>query len=141
MRNKRLYPVAWAGLAWACKERAGWQCEHCQVAQGETRISRRGHPYIIYLQAAHKYHSERSQADAELLCLCVSCHARYDYQHDQRIAAIRLHTLKHRRLITPRRIARARARVSGGCLPRFDILPLVRACAAFPRASLRYAHV
>lgn len=108
MRNKKLYPPNWAEIARACKDRAGWKCEHCQIAQGETRISRRGRPYKIWLQAAHEKHIERAQEDAGLLCLCISCHARYDYLHDQRIKDIRLHSLKHKKLITPRRVAQAR---------------------------------
>ena len=28
-RRKRRYPKNWKQLAFACKERAGWQCEEC----------------------------------------------------------------------------------------------------------------
>lgn len=112
MRNKHLYPPNWAEIARACKDRAGWKCEHCRIAQGATRISRRGRPYKIALQAAHERHIDRGRDDARLLCLCISCHARYDYRHDQRIKDLRLHSLKHRMLITPLRLAQAREKAS-----------------------------
>lgn len=32
--NKALYPADWPAIARACKERAGWRCEHCGVAHG-----------------------------------------------------------------------------------------------------------
>jgi hypothetical protein len=111
MRNKHLYPLNWAELAQACKTRAGWQCEHCHARPGDPRISRRGRPYGVVLQAAHANHLDRGKDDADLLCLCFSCHARYDFLHDQRIKDIRLHSLKHRKLLTPRRVAQAREKV------------------------------
>lgn len=103
MRNPQLYPPEWPMLATACKERAGWRCEHCRIKHRAWRRSKRtGRRYRVYLQAAHKNHLDRNKSNAELLCLCFTCHARYDYQHDQRLAAIRLHCLKHRRLLQRR---------------------------------------
>lgn len=100
MRNKKDYPRNWQRIATACKERAGWRCEHCRVKHRAWRTSKRtGRRYRVYLQAAHKNHLERTSDQAELLCLCFTCHARYDYQHDQRLQAIRLECLKHRRLL------------------------------------------
>jgi hypothetical protein len=100
MRNAYLYPPDWQALATACKERAGWRCEHCHIRHRAWRRSKRtGRRYRVYLQAAHKNHLDRAKSNAELLCLCFSCHARYDYQHDQRLADIRLHSLKHRHLL------------------------------------------
>lgn len=96
--NRRLYPCNWRALAEACKARAGWRCEHCGVAQYEIVTSRKGKPYIIYLAACHKYH-DRQNATPELLCLCVTCHARLDYEHKQKEARIRLEILKHLRLL------------------------------------------
>lgn len=99
MINRPAYPENWEALALACKERAGWQCEHCGARQFDLVTSKRGTPYIIYLHAAHKYH-DRSNPDPELLCLCISCHARLDYQHQQQRAQIRIERLKHlKRLI------------------------------------------
>lgn len=100
MRNRKKYPANWTEIATACKQRAGWKCEHCRVKHRAWRKSKRtGRRYRVYLQAAHKNHLERANDQAELLCLCFTCHARYDYQHDQRIQALRLECLKHRRLL------------------------------------------
>lgn len=103
MRNRKAYPANWLEIALACKEKAGWRCEHCRVKHRAWRISQRtGRRYRVYLQAAHKNHLDRGKSDAELLCLCFTCHARYDYAHDCRLAQIRLHCLKHRKLLTKR---------------------------------------
>jgi hypothetical protein len=100
MRNRKKYPANWQEIATACKARAGWRCEHCTIAHGDWRTSRRtGRPYRVWLQAAHKNHLERLREDAGLLCLCFACHARYDYRHDQRLREVRLECLKHRRLL------------------------------------------
>lgn len=92
------YPVNWPDLALACKERAGWRCEECLVKQHSIRVSRRGTPYFIYLHAAHINDDPENPAP-ELRCLCISCHARYDYQRKERAAALRLEILKHLKLL------------------------------------------
>ncbi len=79
--RRRYYPKNWKQLADACREQAGKQCEHCQVEQGTERISRRtNRTYTVYLHAAHKNH-DIDNPSPELLCLCPSCHGRYDYKH------------------------------------------------------------
>lgn len=98
MTNREAYPDTWEALALACKERAGWECEHCGVRQYQLMTSRKGKPYIVYLHAAHKNH-DRDNPAPELLCLCISCHARYDYRHKQREARIRLERMKHLKLL------------------------------------------
>jgi hypothetical protein len=103
MRNRNEYPADWPELARACKERAGWICQHCRIKHGSWRKSKRtGRRYRAWLQAAHVNHLDRPKSNAELLCLCFRCHARYDYQHNQRIADIRLNSLKHRHLLSKR---------------------------------------
>ena len=101
MTNRQLYPPNWKELAQACKERAGWQCEHCGVAQFTLLQSRKGTPYIVYLHAAHKHHDKESAAP-ELLCLCISCHARLDKEHQEQEARVRLERLKHLQLLIER---------------------------------------
>lgn len=96
--KRRLYPRNWQELARRCKQRAGWQCEHCKVDHLATRLSRKGKLYTVYLAAAHKNHDPDNPAP-ELVALCVTCHARYDYKHKQREKMIALHRLKHQRLI------------------------------------------
>jgi len=108
MYRKR-YPPSWEQLAQACKERAGWRCEHCGVEQYALVESRKGTPYIIYLHAAHKHHDPRNPCP-ELLCLCISCHAKYDYEHKQREARVRLEILKHLRLLVEQGIITVRER-------------------------------
>ena len=98
MMYRSLYPDQWEHLAAACKEAANWTCEHCGARQHEVRTSKKGNPYFIYLHAAHKNH-DKDNPTPELLCLCVSCHARYDYEHRERQAIVRLECLKHLRLL------------------------------------------
>ena len=72
------YPDNWEALAWACKERAGWQCERCGVAHGASVVSHRtGQVYTVHLAAAHLYH-DPATADPVLRALCQACHLRYD---------------------------------------------------------------
>lgn len=99
MMNRPLYPVNWPALARACKERAGWICEHCGVAQFTIQQSKRGNPYIVYLAAAHSLTSSKGDPEPELLCLCPSCHGKLDYKRKVRNHRIRLECLKHLRLL------------------------------------------
>lgn len=57
------YPHNWKELATACKDRAGWQCEHCGTAN--------------WLTAAHTDH-DLENPNPRLMCLCWPCHKRYD---------------------------------------------------------------
>src|SRR5215831_20378541 len=98
MTNRNAYPPNWEALAHACKERAGWVCEQCGAHQYEQRLSRRGVPYFVYLHAAH-VNNDPWNPNPELVCLCISCHARLDYQHKQREAIIRLERMKHLKLL------------------------------------------
>ena len=100
--QRRKYPTNWEQLARACKERADWKCEHCHVEQFATRTSKRGTPYFIYLHAAHIYQLDTRNTQPELIALCISCHAAYDYQHKQREKRIELERLKHRRELAAR---------------------------------------
>src|SRR2546422_8503646 len=98
--RRALYPKNWKQLADTCREQAGMRCEQCHVNQGEERISRRTQrAYTIYLHAAHKNH-DPGNPKPELLCLCPSCHGRYDYQHLQATNTVRLEQLKHKLLLT-----------------------------------------
>lgn len=96
---RRKYPQNWEAMARACKERAGWKCEECGVAQHTLAVSRRGKPYIVYLAACHVNHDQASP-DPELKALCVVCHGRHDYQQRQQAARVHVERMKHlRRLI------------------------------------------
>ncbi len=112
MTNREFYPANWPELARACKERAGWACEHCGVKQHEIVTSRKGTPYFIYLHAAHKNH-DHDNPDPELLCLCISCHSRYDYRHKQREAILRLERMKHLKLLIEQGLIAVRVYLDG----------------------------
>jgi hypothetical protein len=94
-----LYPSNWKRLSQQCKARANWQCEHCGARQYEIVTSRKGTPYFIYLHAAHRRQLDQHNPSPDLICLCVSCHAKYDYEHKQRLARIRLEQMKHLRFL------------------------------------------
>lgn len=111
MHNKHLYPAIWKQLSLACRERAGWKCEGCSIDQGAERISRRGNPYNVRLAACHMDHTERDNTEAELLCLCEICHWHHDFTQWQLEQWRTLEALKHARLITLKRITRARDRI------------------------------
>lgn len=94
MKYRELYPPNWDELAWECKERAGWQCEHCGVPHRTPAISRAGEPYIIYLAAAHLDHDPWNFFP-RLACLCPSCHGRYDWSWWERQRWLELEVLRH----------------------------------------------
>lgn len=72
------YPDNWDQLALACKDHAGWQCEHCQGKDGDTRIGvTYGRPYTIVISACHPNHDPENP-DPVLLALCQACHLRLD---------------------------------------------------------------
>jgi hypothetical protein len=73
MNKRHLYPKNWKKLALACKERANWHCEKCNVKHKSMRLSYSGNLYPVYLAAAHKNH-DRSNPNPVLICLCPTCH-------------------------------------------------------------------
>ena len=96
MKHRWLYPSNWDELAQACKQRAGWQCEHCGIAQGSQVVSERtGVVYTIYLAAAHLNHDPWNPLP-HLAALCPSCHARYDWSWHERQRWLELEDLRHR---------------------------------------------
>lgn len=106
--QRKQYPPDWEALACACKERAGWRCEHCGVSQFTVIESRTGQPYTVYLHAAHADHAQpKSHPAPQLLALCIRCHARYDYALKQRAMRVALEQKKHRRLLERRGMLRS----------------------------------
>ena len=94
-----LYPDNWEELAWECKERAGWRCEHCGVAHGTQAVSERtGVVYIVYLGAAHLDHDPWNP-HPRLAALCPTCHGRYDYSWQERERWLALEQLRHHVLV------------------------------------------
>ena len=95
MRQRWMYPDNWEQLAYACKEQAGWCCEHCGIAHGDTAISERtGVVYTVYLAAAHLDHDPWNPSP-RLAALCPSCHGSYDFSWEQRQRWIELEQLRH----------------------------------------------
>ena len=95
VKHRKLYPDNWEELAWACKERAGWCCEHCGVPHGTAAISQRtGEEYTIYLAAAHLDHDPWNPCP-RLAALCPSCHGRYDWHDYERKRWVELEILRH----------------------------------------------
>src|SRR5258708_33062451 len=97
MRNRRRYPKHWPSLAMACKERAGWRCEQCHVAQDTERVSYTLNLYKVKLQAVHKNHDPHNEAP-ELVAVCPSCHWRH-YRKPGQLAAWMIEKMKHQKLI------------------------------------------
>ncbi len=100
---RKRYPLNWEQLAQACKERANWRCEECGIEQFAIAIYKRGTPYFIYLHSANINH-DKGNPEPELKALCISCHAKLDYQHKEREARVRLETLKQLKLLIERGI-------------------------------------
>jgi len=100
--RRKQYPKNWEQLARQCKERAGNRCEFCPITQGKKRKSRRtGKRYTVYLHAAHANHDIGNPTPI-LLCLCPTCHGRYDYRYRRREQQIALERLKHHALLIAR---------------------------------------
>lgn len=74
--QRKRYPHNWEVLSWACKQRAGWKCEQCGIAEGEWRVGIE-RAYRETLQAAHIDHDPENP-NPRLMALCQACHLRYD---------------------------------------------------------------
>lgn len=69
------YPPDWPKIARACKERAGWKCEECGVADGD--IGSNG--LVVVLEAAHMGENRHLKSDcSNLKALCRPCHKKAD---------------------------------------------------------------
>lgn len=78
---RKLYPANWDAIAKACKEKAGWKCEFCGIAHGETTTSVKGKTYKVVLTAAHIGENRHNKMDcSNLKALCQSCHLKEDLQ-------------------------------------------------------------
>lgn len=100
--RRKQYPKQWESLARQCKEQAGWRCNFCQITQGSQRVSHRtGAVYTVYLHAAHRDHDLANPLPV-LLCLCPTCHGRYDYAYRRREQHIAVERWKHQRKLVVR---------------------------------------
>lgn len=95
MKHRWLYPAHWEALALACKEAAGWRCQHCGVAHRQHVVNvETGEVRTVYLHAAHLDHDPWNPAP-RLMALCPSCHGRYDWSWQQRERRVALERLRH----------------------------------------------
>jgi hypothetical protein len=100
--RRKQYPKNWEQLAQQCKAQAGKRCEFCRIRNGAERISKRtGEPYAVYLHAAHKNH-DIDNPNPVLLCLCPTCHGKYDFKYRMQQQQINQERLKHQLLLTIR---------------------------------------
>lgn len=82
MWQERRYPRGWRKLARACKEAAGWKCQHCGCPHGRRRKSPySGNWYRVRLAAAHLHEAGNGPDNPapRLLALCERCHGQYDW--------------------------------------------------------------
>ena len=99
IKYRWLYPAKWEQLARACKERAGWCCEHCGIVHGVLTVSERtGVVYTVYLAAAHLDHDPWNPSP-RLAALCQRCHGRYDWSWQERQRRLALEQLRHSILV------------------------------------------
>lgn len=76
--ERHRYPSNWEQMALACKERAGWQCQHCGAMRDEKRIGVvSGKEYTVVIAACHENHDPENP-EAVLSALCQACHMRLD---------------------------------------------------------------
>jgi len=82
--ERHRYPQNWEELAFACKKRAGWRCQHCDAKHGDVRIGIvSGKEYTVVIAACHEHHDPENP-DAVLKALCQACHMRLDgFQHSR----------------------------------------------------------
>jgi hypothetical protein len=100
MKNRKKYPKNWKALSTACKNRAGWKCERCNIAHRTLRLSYSGNLYPVYMQAAHVNHDPHNP-NPTLICVCPSCHWRY-YRNVGHMPVWMFEQRKHRILLQKR---------------------------------------
>lgn len=92
--RKLTYPENWAPMASAAKEKAGWKCEWCGIAQGTECIGLKGRPYKIMLTVHHP-NGDTENPDALLVALCQTCHLKDDAQmHAEHAKSTRFRKLR-----------------------------------------------
>ncbi len=97
--RRKHYPKNWQELARRCKEQAGKACEFCHITQGKKRKSKRtGEKYPVYLHAAHADH-DIGNPNPRLICLCPTCHGKFDFRYRMKQLQITLLRMQHRKIL------------------------------------------
>lgn len=77
-----------------CKRQAHYTCQHCGAKHRTVATSLEGEPYMKYCSAAHVNHDPWNP-EAELICLCNSCHFRFDAAHHAEVRVLNQSHLQH----------------------------------------------
>ncbi len=75
--QRHLYPKDWKAISLRIRERAGWRCELCGIAQGAPTKS--GGPVVLTVM--HLNHTPADCRDENLKAACQACHIGYDAAH------------------------------------------------------------
>jgi hypothetical protein len=98
-KQRKTYPKDWKQQSRQCRDDAGRRCLFCHVVERTELLSKRTKkPYPVWLHAAHRDH-DYDNPKPVLLCLCPTCHGRYDYHYRLRQHQINLERLKHRKIL------------------------------------------
>jgi hypothetical protein len=91
--NIARYAQNWLQQSLACRMLACNACEVCHVERGTELVSKAGNKYICYPAACHINMYDEKNENAELVFMCIACHAAYDsaYHNSQK-------AIKHRAL-------------------------------------------
>jgi hypothetical protein len=76
MNNPHKYAPNFKQRAREVKDAHNHTCQKCGIVRGTELISWAGNLWKVYMVAAHKNH-DPSNPDAELDCVCPSCHWKY----------------------------------------------------------------
>lgn len=110
--NKANYPADWNAISLRIRDRDGWRCKWCGVANRSVGYREKDGTFVrlaasqadagmevetasldgervitIVLTVAHIDHDSRNNADANLAALCQRCHIRHDAQQHTTNAA------------------------------------------------------
>ncbi len=83
--DRKRYPENWDEIAFEVKEAAGWKCRICKV-----QCYRPGEKVYDFSRVAATAHLDHNSADCgsdNLICLCSSCHLKYDRKQHAKSAA------------------------------------------------------
>ena len=100
--NIKNYAPNWKQQSLACRLLAGNKCEVCGIAQGTELVSKRtGNIYKVFLSACHLNMFDEMNLQAELCCMCISCHATYDSMYHNLQKSIKIRALQMKLALFP----------------------------------------
>jgi hypothetical protein len=88
--NIKRYAPNWLEQSLQCRINAHNTCEVCGIVRGTELVSKRtGNIYKAFLSACHLNQFDELNMQAELVCMCLSCHAAYDSAYHNAQKAIK----------------------------------------------------